>query len=135
MKFEHIFLELKNKINQIDGFELNSHNLIKVLRITIEIVEVINLPGNEKKLLVIDLLKKYVDESNIVEKEKQLCFEIISNGTIGEIVDLVIDASNGYLDINNIIDLGTSCCAILLKKLLQKKNKKKKKKNRAKLKF
>ena len=33
MKFEHIFLELKNKINQIDGFELNSHNLIKVLNL------------------------------------------------------------------------------------------------------
>tara|TARA_B100001769_G_C21752850_1_gene412304 strand:- start:11 stop:418 length:408 start_codon:yes stop_codon:yes gene_type:complete len=135
MKFEHIFSELKNKIEEIDGFELNSHNLIKVLRITIEIVEVVSLPGNEKKLLVIDLVKKFVNDSKIDNKEKEICLELINNGTLGETIDLVVDASNGNLDINNIIDLGSSCCAILLKRLLEKKDKRKKKKKRAKLKF
>jgi len=133
MKFEHIFLELNNKIKEIDGFELNSHNVIKLLRITIEIVEVVNLKGNEKKLLVIDLVKKFIDESDIDNTEKKICLELITSGTLGETIDLVVDASNGNLNINNVIDLGSSCCAILLKKLLEKKNKKKYKNNKSKI--
>tara|TARA_Y100001970_G_C13867846_1_gene667465 strand:- start:219 stop:632 length:414 start_codon:yes stop_codon:yes gene_type:complete len=128
IKFEHLYNDLLERIEQIEGFELNAHNLIKLLRITIEIVEFVELPGKEKKNLVIDLLRKYVQESNINETEKNICLDMINNGALSETIDLVIDASNGELDVNNVIDLGKSCCAVLLKVLLQRKEKKKKKK-------
>ena len=127
-KFEDIYIELVDKVKGIEGFELNAHNLIKILRITIEIVEVLEMPGKEKKTLVIDLIKKYIQESDINETEKNICLEMINNGTLAETIDLVIDASNGELDVNNVIDLGKSCCAVLLKVILQRKEKKKKKK-------
>lgn len=129
-KFEEVYVDLLDKINTLEGFELNAHNLIKILKITIEIVEVLEMPGKEKKSLVIDLLRKYVQESSINETEKNICLEMINNGTLSETIDLVIDASNGRLEINNVIDLGQSCCAILLKVILQRKEKIKNKKRK-----
>tara|TARA_B110000305_G_C19233399_1_gene536279 strand:+ start:476 stop:892 length:417 start_codon:yes stop_codon:yes gene_type:complete len=128
VKFEEVYKNLTGRIEKLESFELNAHNLIKLLRITIEIVETLELPGKDKKLLVIDLLKKYTTESSINEAEKNICLEMINNGTLSETIDLVIDASNGDLDINNVIDLGKSCCAILLRLILQRKEKKKRKK-------
>ena len=43
---------------------------------------------------------------------------------------LLNSTKNGNLDLNNVLNLGTSCCAILLKNLLQKKDKKKLKKRK-----
>ena len=68
MKFEHIFLELNNKIKEIDGFELNSHNVIKLLRITIEIVEVVNL----KEVWDEKILKSLNSMSESILEYKQL---------------------------------------------------------------
>lgn len=132
-KYQEVYNILLKKINDIDSFELNPHNLIVLLKITIELVEFLELSGREKKSLVIDLLKKYVNESEINENDKQICLDMINNGTISETIDLVIDASNGSLDINNVIDLGTSCCAILLKNLLERREKRRIKKKRSKI--
>tara|TARA_Y100001970_G_C14243765_1_gene866575 strand:- start:3394 stop:3810 length:417 start_codon:yes stop_codon:yes gene_type:complete len=132
-QFQEVYNALLKKINDTDSFELNPHNLIVLLKMTIELVEFLELSGREKKSLVIDLLKKYVNESKINETEKQICLDMINNGTISETIDLVIDASNGILDINNVIDLGSSCCAILLKNLLERRDKKRKNKKRNKV--
>ncbi len=132
-QFQEVYNALLKKINDTDSFELNPHNLIVLLKMTIELVEFLELSGREKKSLVIDLLKKYVNESKINETEKQICLDMINNGTISETIDLVIDASNGSLDINNVIDLGSSCCAILLKNLLERRDKKRKNKKRNKV--
>ena len=132
-QFQEVYNALLKKINDTDSFELNPHNLIVLLKMTIELVEFLELSGREKKSLVIDLLKKYVNESEINETEKQICLDMINNGTISETIDLVIDASNGSLDINNVIDLGSSCCAILLKNLLERRDKKRKNKKRNKV--
>jgi len=133
MTFEEVYNALLKKIDDTDSFELNPHNLIVLLKMTIELVEFQELSGREKKSLVIDFLKKYVNESKINETEKKICLDMINNGTISETIDLVIDSSNGSLDINNVIDLGTSCCAILLKKLLERREKRRKKKKRKKV--
>lgn len=132
-QFKDIYKEFLDKINDIDSFELNPHNLIVLLKITIELVEFLELSGKQKKTLVIDLLKKYVNESEINITEKEICLDMINNGTIAETIDLVIDASNGNININNVIDLGTNCCAILLKVLLERREKKKVKKKRSRI--
>ena len=132
-EFKDIYKEFLDRISDIDSFELNPHNLIVLLKITIELVEFLELSGKQKKTLVIDLLKKYVNESEINITEKEICLDMINNGTIAETIDLVIDASNGNININNVIDLGTNCCAILFKVLLERREKKKVKKKRSRI--
>lgn len=125
VEFNKLYENFKAKIENIDGFQLNTHNLLKILKIGIEIVEFLNLKGTEKKRLVIDLVKKYVEEVEIDNLEKNMCLELINNGTVEGTIELVISASNGELNINNVIDLGSSCCAILLKRLLMSRKRKK----------
>lgn len=125
VEFNKLYENFKAEIENIDGFQLNTHNLLKILKIGIEIVEFLNLKGSEKKRLVIDLVKKYVEEVEIDNLEKNMCLELVNNGTVEGTIDLVISASNGELNINNVIDLGSSCCAILLKRLLMSRKRKK----------
>jgi hypothetical protein len=125
VKFNKLYENFKTEIESIDGFQLNTHNLLKILKIGIEIVEFLNLKGSEKKRLVIDLVKKYVEEVEIDNLEKNMCLELVNNGTVEGTIELVISASNGELNINNVIDLGSSCCAILLKRLLMSRKRKK----------
>ena len=125
VEFNKLYENFKTEIENIDGFQLNTHNLLKILKIGIEIVEFLNLKGTEKKRLVIDLVKKYVEEVEIDNLEKNMCLELINNGTVEGTIELVISASNGELNINNVIDLGSSCCAILLKRLLMSRKRKK----------
>ena len=132
-KFEDTYKKFLDKIDNTDSFKLNPHNLIVLLKNSIEIVEFLELSGKQKKTLVIDLLKKYVNESDIDSNEKEICIDMINNGTISETIDLVVDASNGNININNVIDLGTNCCEILLKVLLERREKKKVKKKRSRI--
>lgn len=125
VEFNKLYENFKTEIENIDGFQLNTHNLLKILKIGIEIVEFLNLKGTEKKRLVIDLVKKYVEEVEIDNLEKNMCLELLNNGTVEGTIELVISASNGELNINNVIDLGSSCCAILLKRLLMSRKRKK----------
>lgn len=125
VEFNKLYKNFKTEIESIDGFQLNTHNLLKILKIGIEIVEFLNLKGSEKKRLVIDLVKKYVEEVEIDNLEKNMCLELVNNGTVEGTIELVISASNGELNINNVIDLGSSCCAILLKRLLMSRKRKK----------
>ena len=125
VEFNKLYENFKTEIENIDGFQLNTHNLLKILKIGIEIVEFLNLKGTEKKRLVIDLVKKYVEEVEIDNLEKNMCLELINNGTVEGTIELVISASNGELNINNVIDLGSSCCALLLKRLLMSRKRKK----------
>lgn len=124
VEFNKLYENFKTEIESIDGFQLNTHNLLKILKIGIEIVEFLNLKGSEKKRLVIDLVKKYVEEVEIDNLEKNMCLELVNNGTVEGTIELVISASNGELNINNVIDLGSSCCAILLKRLLMSRKRK-----------
>ena len=133
MEFKNVYSIFENKVKELNAFQLNSRNVIKILKIAIEVVEFLDndISGKEKKNLVIQMIKKYIqDDNEISDVEKNICLEMINSGTIDETIDLVVDASNGNLDLNNVLNLGTSCCAILLKNLLQKKNKKKLKKRK-----
>ena len=129
-KFEEIYNNLLTKVETIESFHLNPHNLIILLKLAIEIVEFLDLSGRDKKSLVIDLLQKYINDSKINNNDKKICIDMINNGTISETIDLVIDASNGNMNINNVIDLGSNCCAILLKVLLERRDKKRQKKKK-----
>ena len=133
MEFKNVESIFENKVKELNAFQLNSRNVIKILKIAIEVVEFLDndISGKEKKNLVIQMIKKYIqDDNEISDVEKNICLEMINSGTIDETIDLVVDASNGNLDLNNVLNLGTSCCAILLKNLLQKKDKKKLKKRK-----
>ena len=91
------------------------------------------MTGEEKKQLVLKMLRKYVDESNMSDDEKELCNSLITNGTLSETINIIIAAARGELDIKDTTELGFTVAErlllYLLKKLRERRKKKMDKKN------
>tara|TARA_B100000795_G_scaffold122912_1_gene91526 strand:+ start:800 stop:1177 length:378 start_codon:yes stop_codon:yes gene_type:complete len=107
--------ELYKKINEkIGDMEINTNTIIKVLKFSMECVEATQLKGDEKKNLAIKLVRMIVDEAPITESEEILLMNMIDQGILHNMVDLVVDAKSGKIDINLLV--GTGCCASFLKR-------------------
>ena len=115
------------KLNtRIEGMGITPQTLVLISKYAMEIVEATSLKGSEQKEMVIRLLKKIVDDSPLEEEEKKLCSDLIEKGTISQMIDLVVDASKGRLQINQeqVIETGATCCSLLFQYWKTKKNKK-----------
>tara|TARA_B100000900_G_C20548266_1_gene703573 strand:- start:117 stop:554 length:438 start_codon:yes stop_codon:yes gene_type:complete len=125
--------EYNDLMLKIQHIKVSSQNLMLVLEYVIEIVEKIkNLKGNKKKGLAILLIKKVVENSEMDEEDRKLCMAMINNGIVGDTIDLVINAVNGKLDFDDVIETGNKCCLFLVFKFLQNNTRNKRKRQRIK---
>ena len=56
---------------------------------------------------------------------------MINNGVVGDAIDLVINAVNGKLDFDDVIETGSRCCIFALLKFLQSNSSNKRQKIKA----
>lgn len=118
--YDKEYAELMKKIEHI---KVGSQTIMLVLEYVIEVVEKIeNLKGNKKKGLAILLIKKVVENSDMDEEDRKLCMAMINNGIVGDTIDLVINAVNGKLDFDDVVETGSRCCMFALLKVLQTNN-------------
>ena len=108
-----ILTNLKNKIGDM---EINSDNIIKVLKFAMECVEVTELKGDAKKDLAIKLVRQVVEEAPISDAKEKLLLDMIDQKILHGMVDLVVEAKEGKIDINSVKQISTGCCAIFMKK-------------------
>jgi hypothetical protein len=110
--FETSLETLKARIADV---EITPQTLIFVLKYAMEIIELSELQGSEQKEMALRLIKSVVIESSMSEERKNLCVEMIVSGTLGQTIDLVIDATKGRIQINQalIIDTATKCAPLL----------------------
>ena len=112
--------EYDELIKKIEHIKVASQTLMLVLEYVIEVVEKIeNLKGNKKKGLAILLIKRVVENSEMDDEDRKLCMTMINNGVVGDTIDLVINAVNGKLDFDDVIETGSRCCMFALLKFLQ----------------
>ena len=110
--YENALKELKKKTKNID---INAKTIIEVVRFAMEIVEATTVKGEEQKQLVENLVKQIIVEAPISDdKEKTLLF-MINEGIVGDIIDLVVSATKGELNINAVVELSKVCCLGLYK--------------------
>tara|TARA_Y100000389_G_scaffold27434_1_gene23545 strand:+ start:2235 stop:2663 length:429 start_codon:yes stop_codon:yes gene_type:complete len=118
--YDREYDELMKKIEHI---KVGSQTIMLVLEYVIEVVEKIeNLKGNKKKGLAILLIKKVVENADMDEEDRKLCMAMINNGVVGDTIDLVINAVNGKLDFDDVVETGSRCCMFALLKVLQTNN-------------
>ena len=109
--FERCLGILKNKTKDT---EINSTTIIKVIKIAMEIVEATQLKGIAQKKLVNKLVRQIVVDAPISDKKEALLLEMIDEGIVGDMIDLVISASHGELDLNAVQDVAKNCCSNLM---------------------
>ena len=112
--FNHCFSKLKQKIDSM-GLVINSRNITLVIKLAMEIVEASALKGEEQKKLVEKIVRKIVVEAPIEDDKEKLLLDMIDEGVVGDVIDLVVSASKGELDINVAEKAAVGCCLAILK--------------------
>lgn len=106
------------------GIEINSKTITTVIKISMEIVEATSLKGEEQKKLVEKLVRKVVKDAPIADEKEKLLLDMIDEGVVGDVVDLVVAATRGEIDVNAVEQVAVGCCLSILKSRQSKTNNK-----------
>ena len=104
-----------NLRKKIGNLEINAENIMTILKFAMEIVETTELKGEDQKALCIKLLRDVVVEAPIADEKERFLLNMIDNGTIGNTIDLIIDATKGELNVNAAKQVAQNCCLAFLK--------------------
>ncbi len=106
----------KNLLDKIGKLEINTQTIIVILKMAMEIVEATQLKGTAQKQLCIKLVKDIVIAAPLSGSHEKLILDMIDSGVLDNTIDLVIDATQGKIDINAAIGVATGCCGAFMKK-------------------
>lgn len=104
--FETIKSDVFNKVKNIGISKKTLHTFLQII---IETVDQKQIKGEAKKELAIHIMTDLVD---LIKQgdEKEFILELIHNGTIGNMIDLVVLASRGEVNVNKVIAVSSNCC-------------------------
>ena len=100
--------------------EINAKNIMYIVKVAMEVVEVSEVKGSEQKVLVNKLVSKLVIDAPISDAKEKLLLDILDEGIVDEVIDLVVSASKGELNLNAAKEVATSCCLGLFKNKCKK---------------
>ena len=106
----------KQLLDKIGKLEINTQTVIAILKMAMEVVEATQLKGKAQKELCIKLVKDIVIAAPLTGSQETLILNMIDSGVLNNTIDLVIDATQGKLDINAAVGVATGCCAAFMKK-------------------
>ena len=92
-----------------------------------ELVEDTPIKGVEQKAFALKIIRELFKDLTEGEDEIVL-LKLLDDGSISNIIDLVVDATNGKLNINAIVETSTQCVTTCLPYCLSGKSKTKTKK-------
>ncbi len=96
--------------------------LAVLLRFIMEAVEETPVKGAEQKEYAIRLLRGLI-ESQAVEPERGALLDAIDSGAVSGTIDLIVAATRGELNVNQVAEVATSCVPCCIS-LFSKKSKK-----------
>ena len=97
------------------NIEVSSKTITQIVKIAMEIVEATKLKGKEQKALVERIVRKIVTDAPLDESKKSIVISMLDEGIVGDVIDLVVSATKGELDINSVEKVATGCCLAFLK--------------------
>ena len=103
--YEKLLANLKEKVSVIEIRTSTIHLLIKYV---MEQVEETPVKGLEQKELGLKLIRHLIIDLTENEDEKVM-LQLLDDGTVGNLIDLISDATKGKLNINTIVDVSTGC--------------------------
>tara|TARA_B100000282_G_C31692761_1_gene472293 strand:+ start:545 stop:946 length:402 start_codon:yes stop_codon:yes gene_type:complete len=112
--FDYCFAQLNSKI-EATGIVINTKNITTVIKLAMEIVEASALKGDDQKKLVEKIVRKIVVDAPITDEKEFLLLNMIDEGIVGDVIDLVISASKGELNVNVVEKAAVGCCLAVLK--------------------
>tara|TARA_Y100000389_G_scaffold169671_1_gene176096 strand:- start:778 stop:1197 length:420 start_codon:yes stop_codon:yes gene_type:complete len=103
--YETTLAKLKVKVSAIT---IRSSTLHLIIKYVMELVEQTPLKGSEQKEMALKLIRALIVDFTDAEDERVL-LQLLDDGTIGNMIDLIVDATRGRLDINTAVQVTTGC--------------------------
>ena len=100
---------LKIVKNILYGTPINVKSVHLIIRTVMEVVEGTPVKGSEQKDLALKILRQLFIDFTDDDIESTL-INLLDSGTIGNLIDLIVDASKGKINVNKIIDTTVTCC-------------------------
>lgn len=110
--FEALFNECYSKFyNNAFSIEISPKNLVTLTVIAMEVVELaITNNGDRQKSLVIKILQKYITNSQLSDVAEKYYLELIENGMISAIIEVIIASTKNRIGVNSRIIVKKSGC-------------------------
>ena len=122
--FKNVTEILKQRLRDVSIKPNTLHLIIKYI---MELIEETPIKGIAQKEFALKVMRELFQD--LTEGEDELVLlKLLDDGSISNIIDLVVDATNGKLNINAVIKTTTSCMSICIPYLSGKKNNKTKQK-------
>lgn len=96
---------IKQKVSVINIRPTTLHIILKYV---MEEIETTPIKGSEQKEFALKLIGELIIDLSDKEDEETL-LKLLNDGTISNIIDLIVDATNGRLNINTTIVTTTRC--------------------------
>ena len=112
--YDAALLKLQSTLKE-KNIEVSSKTITQIVNIAMEIVEATKLKGKEQKALVERIVRKIVTDAPLDESKKSIVISMLDEGIVGDVIDLVVSATKGELDINSVEKVATGCCLAFLK--------------------
>ena len=106
---ENIFNEtLQNVKNKIQDISIKPNTIHLLLQYVMEYVEETPLKGEEQKKMCLRIFRSLIMELTDGDKEEVL-LQLLNDGTISNLIELIVDASKGKLNINTAVATSIGC--------------------------
>ena len=112
--YDAALLKLQSTLKE-RNIEVSSKTITEIVKIAMEIVEATKLKGQDQKVLVEKIVRKIVTESPLDEAKKSIVIAMLDEGIVGDVIDLVVSATKGEVNINTVEKVATGCCLAFLK--------------------
>tara|TARA_Y100000389_G_scaffold182398_1_gene198970 strand:+ start:789 stop:1208 length:420 start_codon:yes stop_codon:yes gene_type:complete len=103
--YETTLAKLKIKVAAIT---IRSSTLHLIIKYVMELVEQTPLKGSEQKEMALKLIRALMVDLTDGRDERVL-IQLLDDGTIGNMIDLIVDATRGRLDINTALQVTSGC--------------------------
>jgi hypothetical protein len=113
--FVNFYKELEQRMGNII---ISPDTLLLIVRHTIEFLEEKSMPSDKKKQLALNLIDAFIINSKLQPDQKTLCLSILDT-TLSDTIDLIIDASRGKININQLKTTTTNCFLILFTRIFK----------------
>lgn len=111
--------QLKIQLEQHE-INLDTRTALKCLRYSMEIVELSELKGNAQKEMAVELIKALLNETPMDESKKIIIQSLLDEDIFGDTIDIIVDATQGNVNVNQIQEVAKSCCFPFFKSLCNK---------------
>ena len=109
--FINSYIALKEKIK---GEEITTASIVHILKLSMELVEDLkDIKGEEQRDFAVSLVREIINKSKLTASQKENCLLVIDFGVLDHVVDFVVDATTGKVNINKVkkkVSKLFSCC-------------------------